>query len=150
MGKILTKNLSDPQARTSATKSELFEGFGSPEGVQTGSMGDRYVNLNGGLATTLFLKESGFNTNTGWVAAGSGGAGGWVDEQIFVATDGQTEFDVTDFTFALGSQMTVEVNGVDYDEGGGLDWVRNVAQQKIILNEAVTQSARVKIKLWKS
>lgn len=131
-----------------ATKSQLYEGFGSPEGIVTGSMGDRYINLNGGANTTYYSKESGFNTNTGWSAVGAGGSAGWANEQIFVSTDDQTEFTVTEFTFSPTSKITVLINGIDQDEGGGFDWVRNVALNKIILNNSVTGNARVKIKLW--
>ena len=41
---------------------------GSPEGVVVGSSGDLYTNTTGGAGTTLYVKESGVSTNTGWVA----------------------------------------------------------------------------------
>lgn len=41
-------------------------GTGSPNGVVSGSPGDIYLNLSGGAGTTLFVKESGAATNTGW------------------------------------------------------------------------------------
>lgn len=43
-------------------------GHGSPEGVVVGSPGDTYVNLDGGANLTFWVKESGVDTNTGWVA----------------------------------------------------------------------------------
>jgi hypothetical protein len=43
-------------------------GAGSPNGVVTGSPGDLYTNTSGGANTTLYVKESGAATNTGWVA----------------------------------------------------------------------------------
>jgi hypothetical protein len=43
-------------------------GAGSPNAVLLGSPGDLYTNKNGGAATTLYVKESGIGTNTGWVA----------------------------------------------------------------------------------
>lgn len=42
-------------------------GIGSPNGVIIGSPGDVYLNLSGGAGTTLWVKESGTATNTGWV-----------------------------------------------------------------------------------
>lgn len=42
-------------------------GAGDPNGVIVGSPGDLYTNTNGGAGTTLYVKESGANTNTGWV-----------------------------------------------------------------------------------
>lgn len=44
----------------------ISAGTGSPEGVVTGSPGDLYVNVSGGAGTTLYVKESGAATNTGW------------------------------------------------------------------------------------
>ena len=40
---------------------------GTPNTVVTGSPGDIYINKNGGAGTTLWVKESGTGTNTGWV-----------------------------------------------------------------------------------
>jgi len=45
----------------------IFTGAGSPNGVVTAAIGSLYLNLNGGSATTLYVKESGASTNTGWV-----------------------------------------------------------------------------------
>jgi hypothetical protein len=42
-------------------------GSGSPNGVVTGSPGDLYTSVGGGSGTTLYVKESGSATNTGWV-----------------------------------------------------------------------------------
>lgn len=42
-------------------------GTGAPNGVVTASPGAVYLNLSGGAATTLYVKESGTG-NTGWVA----------------------------------------------------------------------------------
>jgi hypothetical protein len=44
-----------------------FIGTGSPNGVVTASPPARYWNRSGGAGTTLYVKESGVNTNTGWV-----------------------------------------------------------------------------------
>jgi hypothetical protein len=46
----------------------MSTGTGSPEGVVTASPGALYLNLSGGAGTTLYIKESGSVTNTGWVA----------------------------------------------------------------------------------
>jgi hypothetical protein len=43
-------------------------GNGSPHSVVTANPGSRYVSLSGGAGTTLYIKESGTGTNTGWVA----------------------------------------------------------------------------------
>jgi hypothetical protein len=46
----------------------MSSGVGSPNGVVVGSPGDMYSNTSGGAGTTLYIKESGAATNTGWVA----------------------------------------------------------------------------------
>jgi hypothetical protein len=46
----------------------VLYGNGSPESVVTGNVGDTYSNKTGGAGTTLYVKESGNNTNTGWIA----------------------------------------------------------------------------------
>lgn len=45
-----------------------YTGEGSPEGAVEGNVGDLYINRSGGANTTLYVKESGNGTNTGWVA----------------------------------------------------------------------------------
>jgi hypothetical protein len=42
-------------------------GIGAPNGVVVGYVGDTYRNVAGGAGQTLWVKESGTNTNTGWV-----------------------------------------------------------------------------------
>ena len=46
----------------------FIAGSGSPAGAVTASVGALFLRENGGAATTLYVKESGTNTNTGWVA----------------------------------------------------------------------------------
>lgn len=43
-------------------------GLGSPEGVVVASVGSTYRRTNGTAGETFYVKESGFGTNTGWVA----------------------------------------------------------------------------------
>jgi hypothetical protein len=54
---------------------DIRAGTGSPEGAVVGGIGDIYIRTNGGAATTLYVKESGAETNTGWSAVGGGGGG---------------------------------------------------------------------------
>ena len=46
----------------------IYSGSGSPETVVTAGRGSIYLNTAGGAGTTLYVKESGVNTNTGWIA----------------------------------------------------------------------------------
>lgn len=55
--------------RTSGTwLPRLKSGAGSPQSAVTGYIGDLYLRSDGGANTTLYIKESGNNTNTGWIA----------------------------------------------------------------------------------
>lgn len=45
----------------------IYQGTGSPEGVVTANVGAIYQRLDGGAATSFYVKESGGGTNTGWV-----------------------------------------------------------------------------------
>lgn len=57
--------LNNVGATLSAT---ISVGSGSPEGVVTANPGSLFLNLAGGANITLYVKESGTATNTGWVA----------------------------------------------------------------------------------
>lgn len=46
----------------------IYAGTGSPNTVVTASVGAIYRRLDGGAATSIYIKESGTATNTGWVA----------------------------------------------------------------------------------
>lgn len=58
----------DNQAEPVLGGSKLLRGSGVPNSVVVGSIGDLFVRTDGGANTTLYVKESGNNTNTGWVA----------------------------------------------------------------------------------
>lgn len=52
-----------------ATQSvKWLSGSGTPEGSVQASVGSLYTRTDGGAGTTLYVKESGSNTTTGWVA----------------------------------------------------------------------------------
>lgn len=51
-----------------AVLSMLHTGSATPEGAVTGSPGHIYLRTGGGAGTSLYVKESGSATNTGWVA----------------------------------------------------------------------------------
>ena len=46
----------------------LRAGTGAPNGVVVGSVGDLWLRTDGGAATTLYVKETGAATNSGWTA----------------------------------------------------------------------------------
>lgn len=45
---------------------KITVGAGTPNGNVVGSPPDIYLNTSGGASTTMYLKESGTDTNTGW------------------------------------------------------------------------------------
>jgi hypothetical protein len=60
----------------------IYSGLGTPVGNVAACIGSVYMRLNGGVSTTLYVKQSGICTdNTGWAPAGGGG-GGSVDATI--------------------------------------------------------------------
>jgi hypothetical protein len=46
----------------------VLSGEGTPENAVTARIGTLYRRLDGGAGTSLYVKESGDNTDTGWVA----------------------------------------------------------------------------------
>jgi hypothetical protein len=53
-------------------------GTGTPESAVLGTKGDMFLRTDGGAGTTLYVKESGTATNTGWIGYGAAGGGGSV------------------------------------------------------------------------
>ena len=53
---------------TAAPTAQILSSTGSPNGAITASPGSLYLNTSGGAGTTLYIKESGVGTATGWVA----------------------------------------------------------------------------------
>lgn len=51
-----------------STFRRIKTGSGDPNGSAVGSPGDMYTNASGGAGATLWIKESGAGTDTGWVA----------------------------------------------------------------------------------
>jgi hypothetical protein len=52
---------------TGTRQNRITQVAAEPNGILTGSRGDIAVNINGGAGRTLWIKESGDGTNTGWV-----------------------------------------------------------------------------------
>ena len=63
---ITESQISDLQDYVTTTT--IKSGTGSPENNVYGSVGQIYLRTDGGTNTTLYVKESGTNTNTGWAA----------------------------------------------------------------------------------
>lgn len=53
------------------TGASIRTGTSSPEGAETGSVGDIFLQTDGSANAVLFIKESGSATNTGWKAYAS-------------------------------------------------------------------------------
>lgn len=63
-----TTTLADNAAEPVFGGSPVLRGAGDPNGVVSGYPGDLYTDGEGGVGTTLYVKESGAGTDTGWVA----------------------------------------------------------------------------------
>jgi hypothetical protein len=61
------KNLEDLALAGPVVTGMDFAGTGSPEGVVTAVVGSIYRRRDGGAGTSVYFKESGSGTNTGWV-----------------------------------------------------------------------------------
>ena len=57
---------------TTKVKGSVFDliayGTGTPEAAVTASPGQLYIDLDGGANVTLYVKETGTATDTGWAA----------------------------------------------------------------------------------
>lgn len=67
-GSLRWKDVYADSIRLGAGSRAILTGSGSPEGVVTASPGAIYLNTGGGAGVTLYVKETGSSTNTGWVA----------------------------------------------------------------------------------
>lgn len=56
------------ELRVGASGPSIYSGTGSPNSAVSAAIGSAYFNTAGGAGATLWLKESGAGTNTGWVA----------------------------------------------------------------------------------
>jgi hypothetical protein len=52
-----------------ANGARVLDGYGTPNSLVYGSVGDEYLQRDGSTAGTLWVKTSGANTNTGWTSA---------------------------------------------------------------------------------
>lgn len=67
-GKFSDNGTDTVQVSGTMISSNLKRGSGTPEGAISGSIGDIYQRTNGSVGTSLYIKESGADTTTGWVA----------------------------------------------------------------------------------
>ena len=84
-----------PNATLGTTGGRVCSGTGSPEGALVGWIGDVYTRRNGGAGTSVYIKESGAGTDTGWVAVAGG-----VPVPATQGGTGQTVYAVGDLLYA--------------------------------------------------
>lgn len=59
----------DPsETHVNGSAAEIIAGTGSPAGVVAAAVGSIFLRTDGGSSTTLYVKESGGSTTSGWVA----------------------------------------------------------------------------------
>lgn len=64
---LTNKTLTAPKISGGSGTATISAGTGTPEGVVTAEVGSLFMRTDGGVSTTLYVKESGIG-NTGWVA----------------------------------------------------------------------------------
>lgn len=88
-------------------------GSGTPESAVRGKVCDLYLRSNGTAGTVLYVKESGTNTNTGWVAYPAAG-GAALSNPVTAAQGGtgQSTYTIGDLIQATGATTLSKVNSV--------------------------------------
>lgn len=84
---------------------QAFSGTGDPNGSVVGNVGDLFINKNGSLGTSLWVKESGTG-NTGWNAVQAGGltaTWGLISGTLSSQTDLQTALNAKEPTISAGT-----------------------------------------------
>lgn len=109
------------------TPPQIRSGTGSPNSVVIGSVGDLYRRTNGGSGTTLYVKESGTATTTGWVAVAAGGGGAWGGDEVWIedfggAADGSAAGTGTD----NGPPLAAAIAALDPNRGGTINFNQGI------------------------
>jgi hypothetical protein len=92
-----------------AAGATLYTGTGTPEGAQVGSVGDLFCRTDGGAGTTLYIKQSGSATNTGWVATAT-------EDHLVKATAADTTPNYLNSKVTVGANLTKSVTSPGGDE----------------------------------
>lgn len=65
---LIERELTRLETLISALNDRVKWGTGTPESAVPAKIGTAFLRLDGGANTTLYVKESGDGTNTGWIA----------------------------------------------------------------------------------
>lgn len=84
----------------------IFKGYGTPESSVTAGIGSLYMRIDGGSATTLYIKESGTG-NIGWTVAGGVAGTGDVVGPASATDNAIVRFDSTTGKLIQNSNATV-------------------------------------------
>lgn len=121
----LAANTGTMFATNGANGCHLYTGNTNPNTTVTGSPCDVFLNASGGSATSLYVKESGNNTNTGWIGygVGAGGSPGGSNGQIQYNNVGVFNgFTMGgDCTFAVPNVTCTKTNGTSFAASATLD-----------------------------
>lgn len=110
--------------------SRIFLGSRNPEGLITGYQGDIYIRSNGDANSSIYFKDTGSATNTGWVDILSGGvsASGVSIERILAPTPDYDDVQDTINQFGLagtsGSDYVTNAGGGNVDIAAGSGFIR--------------------------
>ena len=139
----------------------VMVGTGSPEGVVTASPGAEYRRTDGGVGTTLYIKESGTG-NTGWVAhaAGTSGANATlsnlssptaINQNLLFSSN--NAFNIGNSGFTASPANVYVANSIVMANGattvGGQSWtITGGANAELKLNDTTTGNVEARFKVF--
>lgn len=135
-------------ASSGTNSSTVFikQGNGSPEGSITANPGSLYLRKDGSTGTSLYIKESGQNTNTGWVAVSSLTAYSVIASEN-LKTSADTAGSSSSTTYEKKKEITVNYSGtitVKFDiqaDGGAASYGRVYINGTAVGTEQTTSSS---------
>jgi hypothetical protein len=105
-----------------ASPALLQSGTGTPEGAVAGSVGDFYLRVDGAAGSTLYIKESGAGTTTGWGAVASGAGLGTSSSPQFAKIGINTPADADAVAKFAGQYYSPAVDDGNSGTAKTIDW----------------------------
>ncbi len=153
----------------------IMSGSGDPSGVITAPIGTLFLRIDGGIGTSLYVKEVG-SGNTGWSAGGSSSLAGDQDVALTALSDGQVlTYDIASGkwtnkasgtgsigftirhsagTIASGTGQYVEVDFLVafpdefYTVEVTLETAESISSAPVILGSVIRVATGVGVKVW--
>lgn len=149
MSKIILRDTStlENAKRNKASRFDVFEGIGSPEGFVLGKKADIYIRLDGDEGETIYFKERYPDSVSGWAARGAGGGSGWQWEQNIAVTESASSFQLEN-DIDENDKIIVQRNGLELSFGEEDDYTFDYEQDLLVMNYIITEGSKLKIRKW--